>query len=170
MRYEEVSAVGQSFEEWYEARHARLLATILLATGSLDVAEDAVDEAFTRALLRWDRVSGMASPEAWTYRVAVNVARRRWRRESFERHLLRSVPAPPDVPPPGNEAWEAVRHLPRRQRTAVVLRHVADLTESDVAKVMGVTRSTVSATLAHAHRSLAVLLSSERSPTEVPRA
>ena len=89
--YEPVSAVGGSFEEWYQNEHPRLLATILLATGSVDVAEDAVDEAFTRALLRWERVSRMASPEAWTYRVALKVARRRWRREALERHLLRST-------------------------------------------------------------------------------
>ena len=157
------------FEVWYEAHHPRLVATLVLATGDLDTAREAADEACARALARWARVGLMASPEAWTYRVAINIIRRRWRRRALEGRLLRRHPAPTEVPPPGDEAWELVRALPPRQRTAVVLRHVADLTEADIAKAMGVTRSTVSSTLSAAHRTLAELLASER-PQEVHRA
>jgi DNA-directed RNA polymerase specialized sigma24 family protein len=163
-----VGASAVPFEEWYEAQHPRLVATLLLATGNVDVARESADEAFTRALARWSRVGAMASPEAWTYRVAVNVAHRRWRRLALERRLLGRHPVSAVVPPPGEEAWDAVRRLPPRQRTAVVLRHVADLTEEDIAKVMGVTRGTVSSTLAAAHRVLAQLLASEE-PEEVHR-
>ncbi len=45
--------------------------------------------------------------------------------------------------------------LPPRQRTAMVLRYVADLTEPEIAQAMGIRRSTVSATLAAARKRLA---------------
>ena len=140
-------------------QHPRLVASLLLVIGDLDVASDAADEAFTRALARWSRVAAMKSPEGWTYRVAINSARRRFRRRELEQRLLRRALPPAAVPAPGEEAWLLVRDLPPRQRTAVVLRHVADLTEADIAGVMGVARSTVSSTLAAAHRTLAGRLS-----------
>ena len=48
-----------------------------------------------------------------------------------------------------------MRSLPDRQRMAVVLRYLADLTEPDIATIMGVSRGTVASTLADARRSLA---------------
>jgi DNA-directed RNA polymerase specialized sigma24 family protein len=61
----------------------------------------------------------------------------------------------PIVPAPAGEAWDLVRDLAPRQRTAVVLRYVADLTEADIAVVMGVSRGTVSSTLIDARRVIA---------------
>ena len=48
-----------------------------------------------------------------------------------------------------------MRALPPRQRTAIVLRYVADLTEADIGRAMGIRRSTVSSTLADADRAIA---------------
>jgi DNA-directed RNA polymerase specialized sigma24 family protein len=66
------------------------------------------------------------------------------------------------------ELWSLLDGLPPRQRTAVVLRHVSDLTESDIAAAMGVTRSTVSNTLHDAYRNLRDML--EASVEEKPDA
>jgi RNA polymerase sigma-70 factor (ECF subfamily) len=154
-----VAGPGLDFETWYELEHPRLIASLLLATGDVDLAREAVDEACLRTLARWPRVSRMDSPSAYTYRVAVNVAHRRWRRAALEQRLLaRRPPRPTTVPAPAGEAWDVVRDLPPRQRTAVVLRYVADLTEAEIALAMGVSRSTVSSTLADARRALAVRL------------
>jgi RNA polymerase sigma-70 factor (ECF subfamily) len=65
------------------------------------------------------------------------------------------------LPAPAGEAWELVRALPRRQRTAIVLRYAADLPEADIAIAMGVTRGTVSSTLADARRALARMLDAD---------
>jgi RNA polymerase sigma factor (sigma-70 family) len=144
-----------AFEAWYRALHPRLLASLILITGNGETARDATDEAFTRAFQHWNRVKNMASPEAWTFTVARNVARRRMRRARQERNLLsRHATGAAAVPAPAGEAWALVAELPERQRTAVVLRHVADLTEPEIARVMKVTRGTVSTTLADAHRAL----------------
>lgn len=159
------------FEAWYRAEHPRLLASLILLTGNLDVARDATDEALARALAHWDRVGAMESPGGWTYRVALNVVRRRQRRAALEqRLLLRRLPVPTFVPPDeAAELWEMVRALPERQRTAVVLRYLADLPEHEIADLMGVARGTVAATLSAARTRLARLLAEEpRLTFEVP--
>jgi RNA polymerase sigma-70 factor (ECF subfamily) len=144
--------------------HPRLLATLILITGNGETARDATDEAFVRAYQHWRRVSHMASPDAWTFTVARNVARRGARRAKHERSLLRAqaAAASSTVPAPAGEAWALVASLPERQRTAIVLRHVADLTEPEIARVMRISRGTVSTTLADAHRGLKARLSDDQ--------
>jgi RNA polymerase sigma-70 factor (ECF subfamily) len=146
------------FETWYRSNHARLVAALLLVSGNLDLTRDSVDEACTRAFARWDRVRRMESPGGWTYRVALHALRRRQRRAALEHRLLARAAPAEVIPPPAGEAWAAVRDLPPRQRTAVVLRYVADLTQIDIAAVMGITRSTVSSLLADAHAHLAEVI------------
>lgn len=156
-------AVGddRDFADWYGEAHPRVVTAVLLATGNLEIAHDAADEACARAFLHWNRVSTMASPTGWTCRVAFNLVRRRGRRDRMEQAILRRRTAEPPMPAPAGEAWDAVRRLPARQRAAVLLRYVADLTESQVADAMGVTRSTVSSALAAAHRSLGRVLADD---------
>jgi RNA polymerase sigma-70 factor (ECF subfamily) len=145
---------GPGFEGFYRAQHGPLVASLLLFTGDAELAREAADEAFARALARWPRVGTMASPGGWTYRVALNLVRRRGRRRALERRLLARGAPIPEVPAPAGEAWLMVAELPRRQRQVLVLRHVADLPEAEIAQVLGISRSTVSSTLADAHRAL----------------
>lgn len=65
-----------SFERFYDAQHARVLALVYALTGSWAVAEDLTQEAFTRALTRWEEVSGYDQPGAWVRTVAANLAAR----------------------------------------------------------------------------------------------
>ncbi len=158
--------VTTSFDGWYRQEHPRLLALLTVAAGDADIASEITAEAFTRALERWDRVAAMDSAAAWTYRVAVNLLRRRLRRAAVEQRLWsRAVkPARPAAVEP--ELWAAVRALPTRQRTAVALRYVCDLPQAEIAVVMDVAAGTVSATLTAARRRLAAVLS-EPGPLEV---
>lgn len=156
-----------TFERWYQREHPRLVASLLLVAGDIHVAQDAADEAFARALARWDRVGRMDSPNGWTYKVALNLLRRRGRRAARERELLSRQRPVGEVPAPAGEAWDAVRQLPPRQRTAVVLKYVADLTEEQVGAAMGVSRSTISSSLADARRTLGQLLCDEDGGLEV---
>lgn len=63
-----------------------------------------------------------------------------------------------DLSVPDDELWSAVRSLPERQRLAIALRYVADLTEAEVAEAMGVRPGTVAATLSKARTQLATQL------------
>lgn len=155
---------GVSFDGWYRAEHPRVLGLLTVVAGDADVAGEVTAEAFVRALERWDRVAEMDSPAAWTYRVGVNLLRRRLRRAAFEKRLVADVPAPVPSPAIEPEVWDAVRVLPVRQRTAVALRYVCDLSQEEIGAVMNVAPGTVSATLTAARRRLAAVLR----PLEVP--
>jgi RNA polymerase sigma-70 factor (ECF subfamily) len=147
-----------SFEQWYRAEHPRVLGLLTLVAGDRDIGREATAEAFTRALERWDRVGEMDSPAAWTYRVGVNIVRRRLWRSAFERrHRLVASEATPSVDV-DIDVWAAVRRLPSRQRTVIALRYVCDLTNGEIAAAMGVAVGTVSATMTSAHRRLAAQL------------
>ena len=106
------------------------------------------------------RIDGLAG---WIYRVALNDLRRRMRRRALESRLLlrerlHPIP-PPDIDP---ELWDAVGALPRRQREAIVLRHVGDLTERDVASVLRISEGAASAALVAARRRLAEQLTDRK--------
>jgi RNA polymerase sigma-70 factor (ECF subfamily) len=147
----------ERFEDWYHQHHPRLVRSLTALSGDADAAADAADEAFVRAYERWKRVSTMASPAGWLHQVGANALRRRMRRRAMERRFDR--PALAVVHPlPQPELWAAVRALPERQRTAIVLRYLGDLPEADIAASMGIARGTVSSTLADARRNLEATL------------
>jgi len=159
-----------AFETWYRAEHPKVLAALAVVARDPDLAEEVTAEAFARALQRWERVGQMDSPGGWTYRVALNVLRRRARRAALERRLLARLAPPPaiHVPAYAVEVWQAVTGLAPRMRTAVALRYLGGLTEAEVADVMGIAPGTVAVTLHDARRRLAPLLSPDPSPEEVP--
>ena len=131
------------------------LATV---TGDVADAEEVVQEAFARALGSWRRVSRYDNPEAWVYRVAVNLARSRLRRARVATAWLRRQGELPVVPALGVEHLEvlhALRDLPDRQREAVVLHYLVDLPVQDVAERLGVPTGTVKSWLARGRRALA---------------
>lgn len=148
----------RDFAEWYGAAYRGLFVSMLALSRDRDLASDATDEAFMRALAHWSRVGLMEAPEGWTYRVAVNVLRRTARRRAMERRLLRRVAAAATADGPDVELWGLLDGLSERQRLAVVLRYIADLPEGEIAVVMGVTRGTVASTLFEARRVLAGVL------------
>lgn len=140
-----------AFEAWYRASWGRLVAAVALDAGDVAAAEDAVADAMAQAVARWDDGS-IRSPDAWVYRVALRRARRnRWRRrrESLEVAPEGSteVQADPDL-------WRAVAALPERQRRAVVLRYLLDLTQDAVAREMDIAPGTAAALLTQARTRL----------------
>ena len=161
-----MQASDAAFEEWYRAIPPRLVASLSVAFGDLDLASECADEAVVRSYERWPRVAAMASPQGWTYRVAFNVARRRLRRRRLEDGAAARARSPGGSSA-ADELWLPVADLPERQRAAVVLRHVAHLREHEIAEVMGITRGGVSSTLRAAYRTLRIDLS-EPAAEEVP--
>lgn len=146
---------GLGFEDWYRRAYPRLVVTLTSYTGSQEVASEAAGEAMLRAYERWKRVSRMGSPEGWVYRTALNHARRAFRRRADESRLAAARIAQADPPwEAAIDLWELLRCLPNRQREAIVLHYLGDLTEADVAVAMGVRRGTVSRTLRDALENL----------------
>ena len=148
----------ESFDAWYSREHDRMIATLVLSTGDIELAVEGVDEACSRALERWKRISAMGSPTGWVYRVAMNHARRVARRRGMEQRVFRKQVPIPDLPAPAGELWELVATLSVRQRQVVMLRHVAQMKEDEIGAVLGISRGTVSSTLHDAHQRLGRLL------------
>ena len=151
------------FEEWYRITYSRVVASMIAAAGSTELGRDAADEAFTRALERWDRVSDLENRDGWVYTVALNVIRRKERRRVLELRLLRRWYALDERPPETLpiEVWDAVRALTPRQRQAVALRYLGALTEAQVGEAMGITAGAVARLLHDARRELAGRLTPE---------
>jgi RNA polymerase sigma-70 factor (ECF subfamily) len=77
------AAIGRVFR----AESGRVVATLVRAFGDIDLAEDAVQEAFARALLVWRRDGLPSNPGAWVTTTARNRAIDRLRREARGREL-----------------------------------------------------------------------------------
>lgn len=153
--------VDADFVSWYEQEYSRIVRTLALAIGDLDLAEESVAEAFARALARWRAVRSMHARTGWVYTVAMNVARDSWRKVRAERRWADSASlCPPHPAPdePDDTLWRAVAALSPQMRAAIALRYVADLPESEIARVMGIARGTVAATLHRARVQLASVL------------
>jgi RNA polymerase sigma factor (sigma-70 family) len=153
--------VPESFEVWYLRERPRLVAALTaLCGGNRAEAAEIADETCARTLARWDRVQRMESPGGWAYRVALNVLRRRARRARQEMQALRAAVVAPDAVRAdwSLETREAIAALPVAERTTVVLRYVADLTQADIARAMRVSPGTVAFSLHTARTKLARLL------------
>lgn len=152
-------------QEIYAASAGRLVAQLYGVTGDFAEAQDAVHEAFARALARGGGLGGVDNPEAWLRRVALNVARSRHRRRAVFERLARGgrIAPPAAVPPlsPDHVALvTALQRLPRPTRETVVLHHIADLPVAEVAAALGCSVDTVKTRLVRGRRALATLLDS----------
>jgi RNA polymerase sigma-70 factor (ECF subfamily) len=146
--------VDPDWEQIYVSRYPRLVALVAMVTGSLPDAEEAVQEAFVRALGRSGR--GVDDPEAWLYRVAVNHVRSRWRRLAVaRRHAAQDEPATTAADLDDRlELMAALQRLPRAQREALALHYVADLSVADIARRLDVPAGTVKARLSRGREAL----------------
>ena len=138
--------------------HAAALYRIILAFtgGRSGIAEDAVGEAFARAAARLDDIH---EPVAWLYRVAFNVATDELRRD--RRRADHALDDRVQLPPEAVGLFEAMRHLPPRERAAMVLFYVNDSPVTEVAARMGVAAATVRVHLMKGRRRLRDLLGDE---------
>lgn len=158
----------EGFDRWYLQLHPVLLSSLLVVAGDPDEAREATDEAFARAFERWPRVKDMESPAGWVFRTALNVVKRRARRQSLERRLLGRLA--PEVEAPMGwsvEVLDSVRALPERERVAIALRYVADLSTAQIAAVMGVAPGTVGSTLFAGRRRMAMALGDDPADVDV---
>ena len=161
------------FDAWYRELRPRLATALAAWCGDANVAADAVDEAFVRACERWERVRRLDAPAGWVWRTATNVARRTMRRHRIEARSLHRHAAgrATEVGGPGPEDLDlvdALRRLTERQRTVVVLHHVADLTHAEVGAALGIATGTVAATLHQAKARLAAHLTERIAPLTAP--
>jgi RNA polymerase sigma-70 factor, ECF subfamily len=148
--------IPSRLESVYRAEAPHVWRALYAYTGGRrDVADDALAEAFARALVHDGRIR---DPLAWVYRVAFRVAAaelRAARREGGDT---------PDRVVEAHETSaivEALRHLSPNQRAAIVLHYEVDLPVHEVARRMGLRPATVRVHLHRGRTRLRALLADE---------
>jgi RNA polymerase sigma-70 factor, ECF subfamily len=162
--------VPPTFDEVYAAHYADLTVQLYAYFGDRQEAQDVVQEAFVRALARWQTISTYDDPVAWVRRVAWNLAVSRWRKARTALNFVRRQrhdEKQTDGPNPERVALvEALSKLPDTMRRAMVLRYMADLPVAEIAEREGVPEGTVKSWL---HRGRAALAAELRPAEEARR-
>ncbi len=163
-------ASEDQFAEFVAGALPRLLRFGYVLTGDVASAEDLVQTALGRSLRAW-RLRRIDDPQAFVKRVMVN-SYATWYRSHLRWEVV--IPEPLNSLTHENHAeriderdvvWRALSKLPSRQRAVIVLRYYEDLSEHDIADVMGISVGTVKSQSARALRRLADVLA----PIEVTR-
>ena len=139
------------FDKFVLARSPALLRTAYLLTHDVQLAEDLLQTALTKAWFSWKRIDG--DPEPYVRRILINASVSWWRKRWTHETPTSSVPEPSPGAGPQvdvHDLMQALGRLPRRQRAVVVLRYVEDRTETDTAVLMGCSVGTVKSQCAKA--------------------
>lgn len=152
-----------SYVEFVSARWASLLRLAYLLTGSEAAADDLLQTSLMRAYVSWSKVQRTGSPEAYVRKILVNGAISEGRRRSRRPEVLGRVPetAGPDRQAESLDRaalWPLVDALPPRQRAVVVLRYYEDMSEAEIASVLGCAPGTVKSQASDALRRLRATL------------
>jgi RNA polymerase sigma factor (sigma-70 family) len=135
-----VSDVLPPFQRFLDAHRDAVWRFLVRSVGRAE-AEDCFQDTFIAALRAYPRLRADSNLRAWVltiaHRKALDAHRSRTRR-AVPVDDLSAVDASAGMPAPRDEAlWDAVGDLPARQRSAVVLRYVADLPHRDIATAIG---------------------------------
>jgi RNA polymerase sigma factor (sigma-70 family) len=122
-----------TFDAFYREQWAPMVRLAWLMTGSRELAEDLVQDAFVHVGARW---SGIEHPVAYLRTAVVNGVRGDARRDA-RRRALPTEAQPPVLPPELDETWHLLSRLTPRQRQALVLRFYGDLPFDEIADSIG---------------------------------
>src|ERR1700751_552796 len=154
--------ISTTIETLYRSESGRVLATLVRLLGDLDLAEEAMHEAFAAALESWPQAGIPESPRPWLISTArfkaIDVIRRRARFDGAQRDLVahmesRVNDAPGENEEIGDEEIEDDRlrliftcchpALPAEGQVALTLREVCGLTTEEIARAFLVTPATL---------------------------
>ena len=169
--------VGRTFREEY----GRSVATLIRVFGDIDVAEDAVQEAFTVALRKWPTDGLPLNPGGWITTTARNCAIDRLRRQSRGEDLLGEVAAgspgrddpgmPEEVGPIQDDRLRLIftccnPALSTEAQVALTLRLLGGLTTEEVARAFLVAESTMAQRIVRAKRKIKAARIPYRAPED----
>ncbi|UZE50494.1 sigma-70 family RNA polymerase sigma factor [Rhodopseudomonas sp. P2A-2r] len=151
-------AIRSLFVERYDNLKARVAKRL----GSFDLAGDAMQDAWLR-LAGADAASSVHNPDSYLYRVVLNVAEDRRRRERRHRHAV-EIDAAMDVPDGKATAEEIllaqsdldafreiIAELPERRRTIFLAARFGDIPRQEIADRLGISRRSVAREIMLAH-------------------
>ena len=156
-----------TFDEVVEKYTDYVYNIIYRMLGNSHDSEEATQEAFISAYRNWDRFRGNAQVTTWLYRIAVNAALMRIRKEKRGKELTQTGYEDRDIPDwaegperaaLSSELWDAVQEglklILADLRAAVVLRDIQELSNTEAAEALD---TTVTALKARLHRGRVLL-------------
>ncbi|MCY7373767.1 MAG: SigE family RNA polymerase sigma factor [Spirochaetaceae bacterium] len=154
-------AAAEAVTHLYAAHYRSLVRLAALLLRDTSVAEEVVQDSFVAMHGAWRRLADPDRALAYLRQSVVNRSRSALRHRTV---VARHAPRPaPDAASAEHGAMVALEHaevtaalrlLPQRQREVLVLRYYADLSESDIADAIGISRGAVKS---HASRGMAAL-------------
>jgi len=157
-----------AFAEIFHRHSAPLFRYALrMLDGDYTAAEDAVQEALTRAWLKIDGFRGQSSLRTWLFRMVANEcidSRRRRRPVAVDDHLLTARAGDRGLEPHSAASERELRQaldralleLPWRQRAAWLLRELEQLSYEEIAQILSTSSTVVRGQLHRARATLAV--------------
>jgi RNA polymerase sigma-70 factor (sigma-E family) len=147
----------------YREHALGLIRLAYITLGNRAAAEDIVQEAFCGLYRRWDRLSDTGKALPYLRSSVLNGCRNAYRQARRPAHVMH---LPPDesaeaavlIGERRHEVISALRRLPGRQRQALALRFYLDLSDPEIAAVMGISVNTVRSTLRRGVRALGISL------------
>jgi RNA polymerase sigma-70 factor, ECF subfamily len=161
----------------FRAEYGRAVAILIRAFGDIDVAEDAVQDAFITAMTHWPAGGLPPSPAGWIITTARNRATDRLRREASrqDRHaqaaLLHAAAEPVEEGPVHDDRLRLIftcchPALARAARVALTLRLLGGLTTAEIARAFLVPEATMAQRLVRAKAKISGARIPYRVPTE----
>ena len=160
-------AVTSELEDLFQEHHQLIYRTAYSVTGSRADSEDVLQIVFLRLLRRGLPPDLLKNPKGYLYRAAINVSlntvRDRERRKTDddgERLLTVVDPAIPAEPDDHirRQLLDAIAQLKPRAVEILILRHVHDYSDAEIARMLGTSRDTVAVALFRARARLRKLL------------
>jgi RNA polymerase sigma-70 factor (sigma-E family) len=143
------------FRDYVTARSGSLLRMAYLLTHNQADAEDLVQAALAKTYRAWGRIEDPAALDGYVRRAMVNTHISWWRRRRLEEYPTDDLPEQAVADHAADsELSDALRRaldrLPSRMRAAVVLRYYEDLSEPEIAEILGISQGTVKSTVSRA--------------------
>lgn len=133
-----LSADRSSFDDLYRDEYVHMVRLAWMIVGGREIAEDLVQDAFTRMTSRYGSIE---HPAAYLRVAVVNACRNELRRG---RRVSRIAPTDAVVMQPEFvELFDGLKSLGDRHRAAIMLRYVDDRSDEEIARLLGVRRASV---------------------------
>lgn len=142
----------EDYTAYVQGAWPRLFRTAYALTGDVTSADDLLQATLVKVYVHWRKVQRADAPDAYVRRIMANQATSAWRSRGRRPEVLTPEPRPDTGHEPGgfdgdlatsDELWRLVHTLPTRQRAVVVLRYYEDLSEREIADVLGIAPGTV---------------------------
>jgi RNA polymerase sigma-70 factor (sigma-E family) len=143
------------FRDYVRTRRRALLRTAYLLTRNEADAEDLVQSALAKTYLAAGRIEDPSALDGYVRRAIVNTHISWWRRRRLVELPTDELPDEAVADHAGTSDLQAtlrraVDRLPGRMRAAIMLRYYDDMTEAEVAEILGISLGTVKSTVARA--------------------